>query len=127
MKLISEKIGVAVLWLLAGLSTVRGDEKMVPLTTALSSTVISGYINTSIQWNPPLYSGASLPTPNPTFQFPYPFAGSRHGIHYQVYLTKPGISLRIVSLGEASPKDLRALYYQALRQGWVVTIFPLYY
>ena len=33
-------------------SLLRAEEKLSPISTALSSTIISGYVNTSAQWNP---------------------------------------------------------------------------
>ncbi len=52
MKVNKWTLGLAAIGLVSLPSLMQADEKMVPLTTALSSTVISGYINTSIQWNP---------------------------------------------------------------------------
>jgi hypothetical protein len=37
--------------LLASSVSVFADEKMNSLQTALSNTTISGYVNTSVQWN----------------------------------------------------------------------------
>ena len=121
MKLILKTLGVVAVCLLTFLASAQADEKMVPLTTALSSTVISGYINTSIQWSPG--TGNWNPPPAPLLRSPR----SGHGVQYDAYLTRLGISFRILSVGEASPKDLRALYYRALQQGWVLTILPRSY
>ena len=45
-------LGLAAVGLVSNLSVVKAEEKLNPLQTALSSTVISGYIDTSMHWNP---------------------------------------------------------------------------
>ena len=44
--------GLAAVGLISLASVAQAEEKSVPLMTALSSTVISGYVDTSIVWNP---------------------------------------------------------------------------
>ncbi len=44
--------GLAAVGLVSLASVAQAEEKSVPLMTALSSTVISGYVDTSIVWNP---------------------------------------------------------------------------
>lgn len=68
MKLNQWTLGLAAMGVISLSSAVRAEEASVPLMTALSSTVISGYVDTSAQWNlgtgtggsvlPPLFGGA---------------------------------------------------------------------
>ncbi|MCX7866142.1 outer membrane beta-barrel protein [Limisphaera sp. VF-2] len=67
MKLNQWTLGLAAMGVISLSSAVRAEEASVPLMTALSSTVISGYVDTSAQWNlgtgtgnsvlPPLFGG----------------------------------------------------------------------
>ena len=52
MKINKWTLGLAALGLVSIPSALQAEEKLSPLQTALSSTVISGYINTSMHWNP---------------------------------------------------------------------------
>lgn len=52
MKINKWTLGLAALGLVSIPSALHAEEKLSPLQTALSSTVISGYINTSMHWNP---------------------------------------------------------------------------
>jgi hypothetical protein len=53
MKINKWTLGLAALGLVSLTSTVRADEvKQVPVMTALSATTISGYVDTSMEWNP---------------------------------------------------------------------------
>jgi len=52
MKLNKWTLGLAAVGLVTLPAGVQADEQMEPVLTALSSTTISGYINTSAHWNP---------------------------------------------------------------------------
>ena len=52
MKINKWTLGLAAVGLVSIPSTLQAEEKLSPLQTALSSTVISGYISTSMHWNP---------------------------------------------------------------------------
>ena len=52
MKINKWTLGLAALGLVSIPSALQAEEKLSPLQTALSSTVISGYISTSMHWNP---------------------------------------------------------------------------
>jgi hypothetical protein len=45
-------VGLAALGVVSLASAARADEKMSQVQTALSNTTLSGYVDTSIQWNP---------------------------------------------------------------------------
>src|SRR6185369_6439414 len=45
-------LGLAAVGAVSLASAARADEKMSQVQTALSNTTISGYVDTSIQWNP---------------------------------------------------------------------------
>ena len=56
-------LGLAAVGAISLASAVRADEKLVPLNTAVSSTVISGYVDTAAQYNLGNYSAVSgVPT-----------------------------------------------------------------
>ncbi len=52
MKLNEWTLGLAAVGLVSLGSVANAEEKLVPLTTALSSTTLSGYVDTSAVWNP---------------------------------------------------------------------------
>ncbi len=52
MKINKWTLGLAAVGLVSLASVAQAEEKSVPLMTALSSTVISGYVDTSAVWNP---------------------------------------------------------------------------
>ena len=52
MKMNKWTLGLAAVGLVSIPSVMQAEEKLSPLQTALSSTVISGYISTSMHWNP---------------------------------------------------------------------------
>ncbi len=52
MKLNKWTLGLAAVGVVSLASAARADEKMSQVQTALSNTTISGYVDTSIQWNP---------------------------------------------------------------------------
>lgn len=54
-------LGLAALGLVSLASVVRADEKASPLMTSLSSTTLSGYVDTSMQWNPGANNTANAP------------------------------------------------------------------
>lgn len=54
-------LGLAALGLVSLASVVRADEKASPLVTSLSSTTLSGYVDTSMQWNPGPNNSANAP------------------------------------------------------------------
>ena len=56
-------LGLAAVGAVSMASAVRADEapKLVPLNTAVSSTVISGYVDVAAQYNPGDPSGKNLP------------------------------------------------------------------
>src|SRR5205823_5069894 len=45
-------LGLAAVGAVSLASVAQAEEKASPLTTAVSSTILSGYVNTSIHWNP---------------------------------------------------------------------------
>jgi hypothetical protein len=68
MKINKWTLGLAAVGLVSLTSAVRADEvKQVPVMTALSATTISGYVDTSMEWNPG--SGVAAP--------PYSFSGGK--------------------------------------------------
>jgi hypothetical protein len=52
MKINKWTVGLAAVGLVSLPSVLQAEEKLSPLQTALSSTVISGYVNTAARWNP---------------------------------------------------------------------------
>lgn len=52
MKVNKWTVGLAAVGLVSLPSVLQAEEKLSPLQTALSSTVISGYVNTAARWNP---------------------------------------------------------------------------
>ena len=52
MKINQWTLGLAAVGLVSLASVARAEEKSVPLLTALSSTTISGYVDTSLNWKP---------------------------------------------------------------------------
>src|ERR1041385_1211599 len=45
-------LGLAALGVVSLASAARAEEKLSPIQAAMSSTTISGYVDTSAQWNP---------------------------------------------------------------------------
>src|SRR5581483_9549526 len=54
-------LGLAAVGAVSLASAARADEKMSQVQTALSNTTISGYVDTSIQWNPGTGNGYVAP------------------------------------------------------------------
>jgi len=80
-------VALAALGVVSLASAARAEEQASPVMTALSSTTISGYVDTSAQWNP--NSGnANLP--------PYKFGGSEKA---------DGFNLNVVQLRIDKPLD----------------------
>src|SRR5258708_24494262 len=52
MKLNNWTLGLAALGVISLAGAARADEKPSSVMTALSSTVLSGYVDTSMEWNP---------------------------------------------------------------------------
>jgi hypothetical protein len=76
MKINKWTLGLAAVGLVSLASVAKADESAVPLTTALSQTTISGYIDTSAVWNPG--TGNANPAP-------YSFnAGKQDGFNLNV-------------------------------------------
>jgi len=63
MKLNQWTLGLAAVGGISLPSALQAEEAAVPLMTALSSTTISGYVDTSAQWNPGTGTGGSLRPP----------------------------------------------------------------
>jgi hypothetical protein len=61
-------LGLAAVGAVSLASAAKADEKMTAIQTALASTTISGYVDTSIQWNPGTGNGVSAPV---SFQGPH--------------------------------------------------------
>jgi hypothetical protein len=87
MKLDKWTLGLAAVGAVSLASVARAEEKLTALQTALSSTTISGYVDTSAQWN--------FGTGN-TFAPPYRFGGSTKA---------DGFNLNVVQLTIAKPLD----------------------
>lgn len=87
MKINKWTLGLAALGLVSIPSALHAEEKLSPLQTALSSTVISGYINTSMHWNP----GTDNSKP-PTYSF--------NGLSKQ-----DGFNLNVVDITIEKPLD----------------------
>lgn len=80
-------LGLAAIGVVSLASAAKADEKMTALQTALSSTTISGYVDTSIQWNPGTGNGSGAPV---AFQGP---------------AKADGFNLNVVQLTIAKPLD----------------------
>jgi hypothetical protein len=80
-------LGLAAVGAVSLASAAKADEKMAAIQTALSSTTISGYVDTSIQWNPGTGNGSSAPV---AFQGPQ---------------KTDGFNLNVVQLSIAKPLD----------------------
>ena len=80
-------LGLAAVGVVSLASAARADEKLSQIQSALSSTTISGYIDTSAQWN--------FGTGN-TYMPPYKFGGSDKA---------DGFNLNVVQLTIAKPLD----------------------
>lgn len=71
MKMNKWTLGLAAIGLVSIPSALQAEEKLSPLRTALSSTVISGYISTSMHWNPGSAGTAGGQVP-PAYEFNTP-------------------------------------------------------
>ena len=80
-------LGLAAVGAVSLASAAKADEKMSAVQTALSSTTISGYVDTSLQWNPGTGNAVSAPV---AFQ----------GTH-----KTDGFNLNVVQLSLAKPLD----------------------
>ncbi len=80
-------VALAALGVVSLASAARAEEKASPVMTALSSTTISGYVDTSAQWNPNT-GNANLP--------PYKFGGTEKA---------DGFNLNVVQLRIDKPLD----------------------
>jgi len=80
-------LGLAAIGVVSLASAAKADEKMSALQTALSSTTISGYVDTSIQWNPGTGNGAVAP------------------VKFQSASKADGFNLNVVQLTIAKPLD----------------------
>jgi hypothetical protein len=58
-------VGLAAVGVVSLASAARADEKMSQLQTALSSTTLSGYVDTSAQWNLGSQNGGATPVATP--------------------------------------------------------------
>src|SRR5512139_2977203 len=52
MKIDKWTLGLAAMGLVSLPVTMPAEERLSPIQTSLASTVISGYVNTAMQWNP---------------------------------------------------------------------------
>jgi hypothetical protein len=80
-------LGLAAVGAVSLASAAKADEKMTAIQTALSSTTISGYVDTSIQWNTGTGNASSTPV---AFQGPH---------------KTDGFNLNVVQLSIAKPLD----------------------
>jgi hypothetical protein len=80
-------LGLAAVGAVSLASAAKADEKMSAIQTALSSTTISGYVDTSIQWNPGTGNQVGAPI---AFQGPH---------------KSDGFNLNVVQLSLAKPLD----------------------
>jgi len=80
-------LGLAAVGAVSLASAAKADEKMSVIQTALSSTTISGYVDTSLQWNPGTGNAVSAPV---AFQGPG---------------KTDGFNLNVVQLSIAKPLD----------------------
>ena len=88
MKLNQWTLGLAAMGAISLSSAVRAEEASMPLMTALSSTTISGYVDTSAHWNLGTGTGGSV--------FPYLFGGVDKA---------DGFNLNVVQLSISRPLD----------------------
>jgi hypothetical protein len=80
-------LGLAAVGAVSLASAAKADEKMTAVQTAMSSTTISGYVDTSIQWNPGTGNQVGAPV---AFQGPH---------------KSDGFNLNVVQLSLAKPLD----------------------
>lgn len=80
-------LGLAAIGVVSLASAAKADEKMTPIQSALSSTTISGYVDTSIHWNPGTGNGSVAP------------------VKFQGPGKADGFNLDVVQLSIASPLD----------------------
>lgn len=78
-------LGLAAVGAVSLASAAKADEKMTAIQTALSSTTISGYVDTSIQWNPGTGNAVSAPV---SFQGPGKTDGFNLNV-VQLSISKP--------------------------------------
>jgi hypothetical protein len=86
-------MGLAAVGVVSLTSVAQAEEKMNAVSTALSGTTISGYVDTSMQWN--LGTGTSTPA-NPVAYPPYAFGGASKA---------DGFNLNVVQLTIAKALD----------------------
>ncbi len=80
-------LGLAAVGAVSLVSAAKADEKMTAIQTALSSTTISGYVDTSIQWNPGTGNAVGAP------------------VSFQGNHKTDGFNLNVVQLSLAKPLD----------------------
>lgn len=80
-------VALAALGVVSLASAARAEEKASPVSTALSATTISGYVDTSAQWNP---GTGNINTP------PYKFGGAQKA---------DGFNLNVIQLRIEKPLD----------------------
>src|SRR5688572_21014828 len=80
-------LGLAAVGAVSLASAAKADEKMSAIQTALSSTTISGYVDTSIQWNTGTGNASSTP------------------VAFQGQHKTDGFNLNVVQLSIAKPLD----------------------
>lgn len=80
-------LGLAAVGAVSLASAAKADEKMTAVQTALSSTTISGYVDTSMQWNLGTGNGSSAP------------------VQFQGQHKSDGFNLNVVQLSLAKPLD----------------------
>src|SRR4051794_40997739 len=80
-------LGLAAVGAVSLASVAQAEEKASPLTTAVSSTILSGYVNTSIHWNPGT-GNANVP-----------------GFGYNSSAKSDGFNLDVVKLSLEKPLD----------------------
>jgi len=78
-------LGLAAVGVVSLASAAKADEKLSVVQTALSSTTISGYVDTSAQWSPGTGTGANF----------YKFSGGKND----------GFNLNVVQLSISKPLD----------------------
>ncbi len=93
-------VGLASVGVISLASTVRADEQMSMVQTALSQTTLSGYVDTAMQYNPGTDQNAA---PNPT---PTTLPGTVHAnIPTYAFAKNDGFSLNAVDIALDKPED----------------------
>src|ERR1700690_886964 len=92
-------VGLAAIGVVSLASAARADEtKMSQVQTALSNTTLSGYVDTSIQWNP---SGGASVAPVAFQNSPQGFVGSSAATSSKAN----GFNLNVIDLALDKPED----------------------